>query len=208
MRNRTKPRSGLLRIAILALGLLLLYGGYYLGHHYAGDPPGPASLRAFEPPRPLPSVELTDQYGEPFETSALRGHWTLLFLGHTESITETPAVLHLAVRIHNRLAADRALQDAVQFLMLSADPEHDTPQRLMQYLGPYPATFRGLTGDTAAIRRLAATWGADFQRTADGAIGHSTSLALADPAGRIAGLFTGIVDPATIAADIRTLKDQ
>lgn len=207
MRKKLDTRGGTLRLIFLALMLLVFYGSYYLGNRHAREAPEPSALRAFDPPRPLPEFQLSDHLGTRFDEQALRGHWSVLFLGYTRSTTETPAMLGLAVRIYNRLAARPRLQREVRFVMLSADPEFDTPKRLVEYLGPYPATFVGVTGDREGIRQLAETWGGRFGDAADGALQHSTSLALIDPQGRAAGVFTGLVDPAMIATDIEILSD-
>jgi cytochrome oxidase Cu insertion factor (SCO1/SenC/PrrC family) len=71
------------------------------------------------------------------------------------------------------------------------------------------APFLGLTGEPQAVQRLARQlgWVARGWRKDMAATVSITAPAwlLVNPDGRMVGVFTGLLDPATIAADIQQL---
>jgi len=194
---------------LLLSGLLAIYGGYYLGNEYARHSFQPRAIALLQPPKPLAEFQLTDQQSAPFRPEQLKGRWTLLLPGYLQAGEETAALLGLASRIHNRLATPMELQRRFRVALVSMDPTEDTPERLRDFLRPYGQPFVGLTGDAATIQALAAQLGWVSLRvtTEDGGyrVDHSTSLALINPAGELVGLFTGLLNPATIAQDIQQL---
>ena len=48
-----------------------------------------------------------------------------------------------------------AARDRVRIVMVSVDPNRDTPQQLKQYLGYFDPAFLGATGELASIQKLA-----------------------------------------------------
>ncbi|HEB96779.1 MAG TPA: SCO family protein [Sedimenticola thiotaurini] len=213
MARLRKPRSRAQRIVLFAVAVAALFGGYYWGSLYAPKVSTHQVLRPLERPVPLQPFELLDRNGQPFTLERLQGRWSLLFSGSTTSDQATRDLLTLGTRVLNRLAQWPELQSRTRIVFLSLDPDRDTPERLSRFFGGYGADFIALTGEMEQIRQLAQQIGVTFKRVegtepGDYRIDHSTSIALVDPDARVVGLFTGLVDAASIAADIRQQADM
>ena len=200
------------RLLLFAIALTALYGGYYWGNQQRPSTSGDEQLRRVTQPIAVRAFLLTDDRGEPFTERELKGHWNLLFFGYARG-EETKVMLTLASRIYNRLAASPDLQSAFRAVLISVDPVHDTAEELHRLVGSYNDGFIALTGSNDETEILAEQFGARYRASGDRLsqdyrIEHSSSMALVDPNGDLLGLFTGIVDPVGIAANIRTLSEN
>lgn len=213
MRPRQRNPSPLQRLVLFSIAVITLVGGYYWGNLHA---PKNIEMRAaalLEDPVTLRPIALRDQFNEPFDNRRLAEHWDLVMFGYTRSRNDSPAMLTLSTQILNRMADRPELQKHIRILFVTVDPEHDTPEVMGAFLKFYREDFLGLTGSVSAIRNLAGQLGVRFQRQpanaeGDYRIDHSTSMALVDPSGRLFGLFTGRVDAAGIAHDLKLIMDK
>ena len=141
--------------------------------------------------RPLPELTLTDVEGQPQAVTALTGRWTLMFFGYTFCPDICPTTL-AELRQLNGLLGEEDRQ-RVQVVMVSVDPNRDTPQQLKQYLGFFDAGFRGLTGPLGDIQALSGRVGIPFipgnESLPNYTVDHSGNLALLGPDGRQHGFI-------------------
>ncbi len=209
MRRIRRPRSRRQLLFLFLSGLLAIYGGSYLGNEFARRGFQPQAMTLLELPQPLADFALTDEQGKPFNAASLTGGWSLLLPGYTRHPEECAPLLGLAGRVYNRLAEWPELQRRLKVIMIGLDPEGDTPERLSSLLSPYGAPFHGASGSTEASLPLTRKLGWIAKRVdleeGDYRMDHSTTLALVNPNGELVGLFTGLLDPATIAQDIQQL---
>ena len=161
----------------------------------------------YDEPRPINAFSLTDEQGEPVDESMLRGQWTLAFLGFTNCPDICPTTMATLARANERIS-DRATDP--RFLMISADPERDTPEALSRYVTFFGDDFRGLTGDKETLRQLASDLNATFnhRENADGeaVVEHSAHLAIISPNGRLAGLIQKPFDAKTVASTYEAIQ--
>ncbi len=94
--------------------------------------------------RVIPPLTLIDQDGQPFDTRSLQGRWHILFFGFTACPDICPTTLSDMRRLFGQLPSDT--RGRLQLVLITADPERDTPQQLKTYLDYYRAGFSGLTG--------------------------------------------------------------
>ncbi|UII71660.1 SCO family protein [Pseudomonas sp. HN11] len=94
--------------------------------------------------RQLPPVTMTDQEGQPVVVNELKGKWSLLFFGYTFCPDICPTTLAQLRQIKSELPKD--VVDKLQVILVSVDPNRDTPTQLKQYLGYFDPQFKGLTG--------------------------------------------------------------
>lgn len=148
-----------------------------------------ANLLLLPRERALPSVELIDQNGQPFNTDALRGRWYILFFGFTACPDICPTTLSDMRRLFVRLPAET--REQLQLVLVSADPARDTPRQLKTYLDYYRAGFSGLTGDMQQLQRLSRALGLPFvpahETQGNYSVSHSGNLALVAPDGTLRG---------------------
>jgi protein SCO1/2 len=128
-----------------------------------------------------------DQTGAERALASLRGKPVLLAMIYTHCT----AVCPLSVSEMKRVEAN--LSD-VQLVLVSLDPEHDSPSRLADYArerGLSPARWTLLTGSADDVRDLAATIGVRYRRISADDLAHSNILTLLDADGRVARQGTG-----------------
>jgi protein SCO1/2 len=175
-------------IAILAWALWLTEG---LGMAWAAEPAHRHEVLA--PAAALPgesiyqlSVELTTQNGERTSLAALRGRPALVTMFYTSCDGVCPMLAFTLRRMEAALTAKQ--REGLQWLMVSFDPQRDTPQALSAFaqLNQIDRLHWQLarTGE-ASVRELAAVLGIRFRKLPGGAFSHSTVVVLLDGEGRI-----------------------
>jgi protein SCO1/2 len=97
-------------------------------------------------------LQLVDHNGQPRSLGDFRGKVIVVFFGFTHCPDVCPTTLAELARALEKLGADG---DRVQVLMVTVDPERDTPEVLKQYVTALDPRFLGLTGDADAIARTA-----------------------------------------------------
>ena len=149
--------------------------------------------------RDMPDVTLTNQDGEAVSMEQLEGHWNLLFFGYTFCPDICPATLAELRQLRGNLPEE--VNQRLQPILVSVDPERDTPEQLKKYLDYFGAGFIGLTGPLDDIQTLANAAGVPFipgdTSKKDYTVDHGANLALIGPDGRLRGF---------IRAPMRTVK--
>jgi protein SCO1/2 len=153
---------------------------------------------------------LTDHNGQARQVDSFPGKVSVVFFGFTQCPDVCPAALaeiSTALQMVGEQAKD------VQVLMITVDPERDTPPLLNQYLGAFdqglPTSFLGLTGTPEQIRQAASAFRAYYAKspTPDGSytMDHSASFYLFDGQGKARVLLSNQAGPEAIAHDIKAL---
>ena len=141
--------------------------------------------------RPVPALSLTDQDGEAVQLDELKGQWTLLFFGYTFCPDICPTTL-AELRQLNGMLPD-AVRGELRTILVSVDPNRDTPAQLKEYLGYFNAGFQGLTGPLDDIQSLANGVGIPFipgdTSKENYTVDHSGNLVLIGPDGRQRGFI-------------------
>jgi protein SCO1/2 len=158
------------------------------------------------PPRPMPDFRLLDQDGAAAGSEALRGRWSLVFFGFTHCPEACPTTLAMLGNVRRELEASVAEPQVPSVLLVSVDPERDTPTVLKAYLAGFGPGFAGLTGDPDAVRSFATALGVPYRKIPmEGGymMDHSTAIMLVNPRGELAALFAGPHDAEALLRDVR-----
>ena len=158
---------------------------------------GPPALERYELGG---DFELVDQRGEGFSLASRRGRPLLLFFGFTRCAAGCPTTLSKLGEVMRRLPAP-----AVEVLLVSVDPAHDTPERLAEYCAGYAYPLTGLTGTPEQVAAVARRYGTGFSPGADGGVDHSSRTYLIDAEGSVRFLFSEQDGVEEMAAVIRQL---
>ena len=141
--------------------------------------------------RDMPDVSLTNQDGEAVSMEQLEGRWNLLFFGYTFCPDICPATLAELRQLQRSLPEE--VNQRLQPILVSVDPERDTPEQLKKYLDYFGAGFIGLTGPLDDIQTLANAAGVPFipgdTSKKDYTVDHGANLALIGPDGRLRGFI-------------------
>ncbi|MGX2995879.1 SCO family protein [Streptomyces sp. JNUCC 64] len=119
-----------------------------------------------------PDLVLTDTKGKPFDLrAATKGKPTLLYFGYTNCPDVCPLTMGNIAQAKKQLP--KADQDALQVILVTSDPERDTPKSLGAWLKAQDPAFTGLTGDFDTIQAGARQLGIAIdppKKNADGKI--------------------------------------
>jgi protein SCO1/2 len=196
--NRTAV--GILLVVTAALVGLLLFG--------RSSPPPDLHGHLLRPPLPAPQVDPTLHSSEgPVRLTDLHGAHTVLFFGYTHCPDVCPLTLARVARAKELMAPEAA--ERLRVVMVSVDPERDTPELTDAYARRFDPAFRGLSGERAEIESLASAYGI-FHGKARGPAGegenylvdHTASLLVLDPAGRVRMMLAQDLSAEEIAADL------
>lgn len=172
------------------------------------DAPAPPGITVISPPRAVGEFSLRDQHDAPFDLSRLRGKWTLLFFGYTRCPDVCPTALTTLKQVHRSMGDDNR---NTQYVFVTVDPKHDSPQVLAQYAGYFNPDFLGVRGEDSELARLARTLGAYYRIGPPGPDGkyeidHSAAIFLVDPDGNFRGVFSPPQNPMRMAFALRALE--
>ena len=165
-------------------------------------------VRIFSRGIPISDGQFIAQTGNSFHLSELSGSWSLLFFGYTYCPDVCPMTLANLSRTWKRLPLD--VQAQLNVVLVSVDPERDTPASMAPYMGYFNPSFMALTGNPAALKTLATEVNAFFARVErDGDLAylmdHSANIVLIDPAGQYRGYIEPPLDPQILTSVIQQL---
>lgn len=204
-----------------ALGAAALLAGVYFGALNTQDQDeAHTSLVSgtLYPPdfRTLADFELSDQRGQTFTQEQLTGAWSLMFFGYTYCPDVCPLTLTTFKQIKAELAGRIPGEASTKFILVSVDPERDSPNRLREYIDFFDPEFIGLTDTssqqiqlTSLTRSLGAFYGAQNSGAEEAyLVDHSAGIFLINPQARAHALFSAPHRAADIARDILTIIDS
>lgn len=131
--------------------------------------------------------KLIDHNGQPRSKADFRGKVLVVFFGFTHCPDVCPTTLVELAKALKQLGPDA---QRVQVVMITVDPERDTPEVLKPYVTALDPSFLGLTGDPQAIAETAKAFKVFYQKSAGAnaqaySVDHSSGTYVFDPAGRV-----------------------
>ena len=181
-------------IVAVALAIALAAGVFVAARNQA--PNAPTSALALPVPKPVPAFSLLNQFGEPVDQSVFEGQWDLVFFGFTHCPDICPTTLQVLAAAKKALA-EQGREVLPRIVLVSVDPERDSPEILGQYIDYFGDGNLGLTGTLDEVRKLTAGLGIFFQKQsgdddgADYSVDHSAAVLVIDPDGGFHAVFSG-----------------
>ncbi len=183
------PRNLYVAIAMVAAVL----AGAYVANRL--QPPATADSAMILPnPDPVPAFSAVDQHGNDIDESIFKGQWDLVFFGFTHCPDICPMTLQVLATAKQQLA-DAGASPLPRIVLVSVDPERDTPELIGQYVDYFGDGNLGITGTVEGISQLTEGLGIYFKKQpTDGEtynVDHSAAVLVIDPDGRFHALFSG-----------------
>ena len=213
------PRS--LRILLAVIAVIVIGGGGLLAASNASMLPAGLAFWQdeehtynggfYDPPRQAYElIDAVDQNGEPFTLAQFENKVVFIYFGYTYCPDACPATLAEWREVKAELGEDA---DDVVFVMVTVDPERDSPDRLKEWLGFWDTEFYGVRMSPEDTVALTAQWGISVSRSeSDSASGylvnHDVSTYVISPDGQLLLAYPLGFDPADMAEDVRYLRDQ
>ena len=143
-----------------------------------------------------------DQNGASRTLASLRGRPQVIAMIYTHCAATCPLTVVDMKRI------ERATGGAAGFVLISLDPDHDTPARLAAFAREHdlsPERWTLLAGSDEDVRELAAVLGVRYRRVSPGELAHSNTLSVLDASGAVAMQAPALAGDDDIASAVRRL---
>jgi len=128
----------------------------------------------------------TNQQKKQLALKSLRGQIVVIAMIYSSCSSVCPLILEDVKKIEKSLSA--AERGKVTFVLVSFDPQRDSPQKLAQYAqkhGVNRAHWHFLNGKAGQVSELAALLGVRYQATAQGEFIHSNQITLLNAEGEV-----------------------
>lgn len=207
MNKKTYPAQKI-QIFLMAAALLLAACGQEAPQTQTNTPQA-ESFQAIllDPPWTPVEFTLTDHHGSKVSLTDFEGKYILIYFGFTYCPEECPATLGIWKTVHAQLGSKA---EQVKFVMITVDPERDTPARLKEFMAFFHQDFIGLTGTLPEIEDAAAEYRISFKKEPlesdpdDYQILHTTQTFLVAPDGQVIIIFPYNTGPTEL---LNTLED-
>ncbi len=154
-------------------------------------------------------LALTDQHGKTWDWRGKRGQPQLVAMFYTSCQYVCPLIVDSGKAVEKSLAPTERAKLGI--LLVSMDPEHDTPAALMSVADKRrldPVRWSLASPKPGEVRGVAGVLGVRYRELADGNFNHTSALVLLDREGRIIARTEQVgsrVDPEFLAQVRRTL---
>ena len=208
-----EPRKlsyGKLSLLIVVGVLLALVSGRTLLRLSRGLPIiGPPEFHGLviQSPPPISNFTLAATTGENLSLRDFRGKIVLLYFGYRYCPDVCPATM---VELKRMMAALGRDAKDVQVIMISVDPDRDTPEQLAAYVTQFHPSFIGMTGSEAELLGVTTQLGIYYQKhegtPATGyLVDHTATVSVMDRNGRLRLVFPFETKGEEMAVDLRYL---
>ncbi len=161
-------------------------------------------------PKPAADFTLTAAGDQPISLSDYRGKLVVLYFGYTFCPDVCPTTLAEVTKAVQKLG--KKAED-VQVIMITVDPERDTPERLAEYMAFFNPGFVGLSGTPEQIAAAATPFGIYYQKNEGTAatgylVDHTATTSVLDREGRVKLVWPFGTDGDAMAADLAQLLKE
>ncbi len=157
----------------------------------------------------LPASDFTLQGANgPVSLRDFRGKVVLLYFGYSFCPDVCPTSLSGLAQTMTLLGKKA---DNYQVVMITVDPERDTPEKIDAYAKHFNENFIGLSGTAEEIAKVATLYGVYYKKqpgsSASGyLVDHTASVMVLDSKGRLRLVLPFGTSPEDIAADLQHLR--
>jgi len=198
-------------LLFIAIGLLAVMIGIFVqtGSNKSKAFPEFSKMIVFPSAKPIKHINFTSHQGQTFNQTQFNGKWSIVFFGFTNCPDICPTTMQTLKQVKQDLS-EKSLWQNYQVVMVSVDPETDTPERLANYVPFFDSEFTGIVSNIEKTTEFAKQLGILFikrekQERDFYEVDHSASLILINPKGQYAGVIGAPHKADEIAADLAKL---
>ena len=193
---------------VISVALVAIATGTWLSWRILAPAPQLQTATVLPAAIELAEFSLLDHTGNTFVPQDFSGQWNLVFFGFTHCPDICPLTLQVLANARQMLANDGAAT-LPRIVLVSVDPERDTPSVIRQYVSHFGADVLGITGTVAEIRNMTRGLGIYFEKSNlngdDYAVDHSAVVIVIDPDGNFHALFGAPHTAENIAHDMQLI---
>ena len=153
-------------------------------------------LFLFDEPKQISDFEFLSSDKKIFSKSDLMGKWTLMYFGFTKCPDECPTTMYQLSKLIKVLRDKEYKLDDKQWILVSIDPERDTPEMIDNYAKGFDKDFIGVSNNRPMLLSLATQLSVNnVMPSTSNHMDHShldnhvNNIILLDPNGDFAGIF-------------------
>jgi protein SCO1/2 len=180
-------------IFVAAVAVIAIATGAWLSYKMAAPPAQPRAATLLQGGVDLPEFSLLDHTGSPVDRQVFDGYWNLVFFGFTHCPDICPLTLQVLASARAQMAAE-GVEPLPRIVLVSVDPERDTPDKLAQYVGYFGDGNLGITGALDELRKLTGALGIWFEKSAlddnNYSVDHGAAVLLIGPDGVYRAVFS------------------
>lgn len=204
--------SRLQKFLVIGLVVTAFAGGtFFMTLAFQGPRGVPQHATVLPQPAPLPQFSLVDHSGAPFAMESFRGQWSLIFFGFTHCPDICPATLQQLAIARSRVLAEGETEFP-NILLISVDPERDTPEIMAEYVGHFGPGITGVTGSLDELRNLTSALGIYFEKTGEEngsySVDHAAVVLVINRSAEFHALFSAPHDVEHFVSDIPLIMDS
>lgn len=177
---------------ILTVAMIAIATGAWLSYQVMSPAPLPQTATVLPVAGDVAEFSLLDQHGNTIGREVFEGQWDLLFFGFTHCPDVCPLTLQVLATAKDQLAQD-GFAPLPRIVLVSVDPERDTPELMAQYVDYFGEDNLGITGELDEIRKLTNGLGVFFEKATtendDYTVNHAAVVLLINPDGKFSALF-------------------
>jgi len=194
---------GVLALTIVSVAALLTSGALRKSK-------GPSYSVALDGTKSVSAVELVGANGQTVHFSDLKGKVVAVYFGYTYCPDVCPLTMSSLAKARAELGKQA---DDVQVVMVTVDPERDSPEWLHEYVTRFDPSFIGLGGTDEQIRTAAEAFGVFYQKEeTDSAAGylmnHTAAVFVVDREGGIRLMMSHNLSSEQMKTDLKWAIDQ
>ncbi len=187
----------------IGIAITIFFTGLALGVYFFS--PHTFHGTVIQSPNPSFDFTLTGADGD-VSLSDFRGKLVVIYFGYTFCPDICPATLANVGQALRRMNENQSKN--VQLIMISLDPERDTPKKLSEYVVHFYPSFIGITGSNEKLAEVTSLYGIFYEKSAGSTtenytIDHTATLLVIDREGYLKLVFPFGVTVDEIADDLK-----
>ena len=152
-------------------------------------------LYIFDEPKQISNFEFFTSNNISFTKEDLIGKWTLMYFGFSRCPDECPTTMYELSKLIKILREKGSKLDDKQWILISIDPERDSPNEIDAYAKGFDSSFIGASSSRAMLLSLATQLSVNNINPSKNSTDHShldnhvNNIILFNPNGEYVGIF-------------------
>ena len=171
-------------------------------------------LFLYEKPKEISDFTFFSANGAEFTKSDLKGKWTLMYFGFTRCPDECPTTMYQMSKLVKVLREKEFPLEDKQWVLVSIDPERDSPDDIDKYAKGFDQDFVGVVNSRPMLLSLATQLSVNNVMPSGNAMDHShldnhvNNIILLNPNGEFAGIFRPPFDISRLSLTYQSITTQ
>ena len=154
-------------------------------------------LFLFQEPKEISDFSFMSSNNKTFTKKNLEDKWTVMYFGFSKCPNECPVAMHELSKLKKLLAEKDYKLDDKQWVLITIDPERDSPKIIDEYAKGFDLDFIGLSGSRPMLLSLATQLAVNNKmppmeskdNNHEHLNDHANNIILLNPQGQFVGFF-------------------